>query len=41
MATVNNGRVLILGAGGPVGAAAIASLKDHYELLSYRFATYG
>ncbi len=33
MATVNNGRVLILGAGGPVGAAAIASLKDHYELL--------
>ena len=33
MATVNDGRVLILGAGGPVGAAAISALKDHYQLL--------
>ena len=32
MATVMNGKVLILGAGGPVGAAAIDALKDHYQL---------
>jgi len=32
MATVMDGKVLILGAGGPVGAAAIDALKDHYQL---------
>lgn len=32
MATVESGRVVIFGAGGPVGAATIASLKDHYTL---------
>ena len=32
MATVKTGRVVLFGAGGPVGAAAIASLKDHYTL---------
>lgn len=32
MATVNSGKVVLFGAGGPVGAAAIASLKDHYTL---------
>ena len=32
MATVGSGHVVIFGAGGPVGAAAIASLKDHYTL---------
>jgi len=32
MATVQEGKVVIFGAGGPVGAAAIRSLKDHYTL---------
>jgi nucleoside-diphosphate-sugar epimerase len=32
MATVKQGKVLILGAGGPVGAVAIEALKDHYTL---------
>ena len=32
MATVNEGDVVLFGAGGPVGAAALASLKDHYTL---------
>ena len=32
MATVKKGKVVIFGAGGPVGAAAIAALKDHYTL---------
>ena len=32
MATVNDGKVLILGAGGPVGAATIEALKNHYQL---------
>lgn len=32
MATVNEGKVLILGAGGPVGAAAIEALKGNYTL---------
>ena len=32
MATVDSGKVVLFGAGGPVGAAAIAALKDHYEL---------
>jgi nucleoside-diphosphate-sugar epimerase len=32
--TVDKGKVVIFGAGGPVGAATIASLKDHYTLRS-------
>lgn len=32
MATVASGKVVIFGAGGPVGAATIAALKDHYIL---------
>lgn len=32
MATVNEGNVVLFGAGGPVGAAAISALKDHYTL---------
>ena len=32
MATVNEGKVVLFGAGGPVGASAIAALKDHYAL---------
>jgi hypothetical protein len=32
MATVKDGKVVIFGAGGPVGAATIAALKDHYTL---------
>ena len=32
MATVNEGKVVLFGAGGPVGASAIAALKDHYTL---------
>ena len=32
MATVKEGKVVLFGAGGPVGAAAIESLKDHYTL---------
>ena len=32
MATVNEGNIVLFGAGGPVGAAAISSLKDHYTL---------
>lgn len=32
MAAVDNGRVVIFGAGGPVGAAAIDTLKNHYTL---------
>lgn len=32
MAAVKKGKVVIFGAGGPVGAAAIQSLKDHYTL---------
>ncbi len=32
MATVSSGNVVIFGAGGPVGAAAIVSLKDRYTL---------
>ena len=32
MATVNEGKVVLFGAGGPVGASAITSLKDHYTL---------
>ena len=32
MATVKKGKVVIFGAGGPVGAAAIQALKDHYTL---------
>jgi nucleoside-diphosphate-sugar epimerase len=32
MASVKKGKVVIFGAGGPVGAAAIQALKDHYTL---------
>ena len=32
MATVESGRVVLFGAGGPVGAAAITALKNLYEL---------
>ena len=32
MATVKEGKVVLFGAGGPVGAATIQSLKDHYTL---------
>lgn len=32
MATVTTGKVVIFGAGGPVGAATIEALKDHYTL---------
>lgn len=32
MATVTSGKVVIFGAGGPVGAATIESLKAHYTL---------
>ena len=32
MATVNEGNVVLFGAGGPVGAAAISALKNHYTL---------
>ena len=32
MATVNEGKVVLFGAGGPVGASAIAALKGQYEL---------
>ena len=32
MASVKEGNVVIFGAGGPVGAAAIDALKDHYTL---------
>ena len=32
MATVTTGKVVVFGAGGPVGAATIAALKDHYTL---------
>jgi nucleoside-diphosphate-sugar epimerase len=32
MATVDEGKVVIFGAGGPVGAATIVALKDHYTL---------
>ena len=32
MATVNEGKVVLFGAGGPVGASAIAALKGHYAL---------
>lgn len=32
MASVDSGRVVIFGAGGPVGAATIQSLKEHYTL---------
>ena len=32
MATVNEGKVVLFGAGGPVGAAAIVALKEHYTL---------
>lgn len=32
MAAVKKGKVVIFGAGGPVGAAAIQALKDHYTL---------
>ena len=34
MATVREGKVVIFGAGGPVGATAIGALKDHYTLRS-------
>ena len=32
MATVSSGNVVLFGAGGPVGASTITSLKDHYRL---------
>src|SRR4051812_12099890 len=32
MPPVNEGKVAIFGAGGPVGAAAARSLRDHYRL---------
>ncbi len=32
MATVDSGRVVIFGAGGPVGAVTMEALKDHYTL---------
>ena len=32
MATVNEGKVVLFGTGGPVGASAITSLKEHYTL---------
>ena len=32
MAAVMEGRVAIVGAGGPVGAAAARALRDHYTL---------
>ena len=32
MATVNEGKVVLFGAGGPVGASAISALKAHYRL---------
>ena len=32
MATVDSGRVVIFGAGGPVGATTMEALKDHYML---------
>lgn len=32
MAAVKKGKVVIFGAGGPVGAAAIQALRDHYTL---------
>jgi nucleoside-diphosphate-sugar epimerase len=32
MAAVNEGKLCIYGAGGPVGAAAAAALRDHYTL---------
>ena len=32
MPTVKDGKIVIFGAGGPVGAAAIEALKDHYQL---------
>ncbi len=32
MATVREGKVVIFGAGGPVGAVAVSSLKDNYTL---------
>ena len=32
MATVSSGNVVLFGAGGPVGASTITSLKDHYTL---------
>lgn len=32
MATIATGKVVIFGAGGPVGAATITALKDHYTL---------
>ena len=32
MARVNDGKIVIFGAGGPVGATAIDALKKHYQL---------
>ena len=32
MARVNDGKIVIFGAGGPVGATAIDALKNHYQL---------
>jgi len=32
MAAVSKGKVVLFGAGGPVGAAALQALKDHYTL---------
>lgn len=32
MAAVKKGKVVLFGAGGPVGAAAVQALKDHYTL---------
>ena len=32
MATVKEGNVVLFGAGGPVGGAAISALKRHYTL---------
>ena len=32
MATVNEGKVVLFRAGGPVGASVIAALKGHYTL---------
>ena len=34
MARVGDGKVVIFGAGGPVGAAALGALKDHFQLLA-------
>ena len=40
MATVNEGNVVLFGAGGPVGAAAISALKDHYTFAGDRSSAY-